>query len=524
MDILSSNKVLQLEPLAPLIRQGERLADNPVFVLPKMRDGIDQTALAWEIRATSDHDTIVIQSLTADLTGTDIRLPWVVEGEFTAVAGALYITLCGKSATSDIVVKYVGSTALRVLAAEEGAYAPPPNIAEQTYQQRAAAEAAAASADATLAQTQALKDQVQVIVAGNEAHTKSESNARFAGALVVKESGNPITVYPDATGAPLTAISQRGKTNQPGTGDPSPTNIRPIYGVGQFDKKLVLNGTESWAMSSVTIGMMILSIADIKQSTPCLSSTYLYAEKATTEKGLFYTINGQIRFLTNFDNVAAWKANLSSSNLQVYYQSTNYATATQVYCGLSITDANGYHGYAAGSMAPLYDGDTVDFGSGNVSRDKGMTIVDGLTVKFTPNSTGSFWNLTSGSSPGVGDYPYSIASTNGSIISSHFTNKIGGAKGAALCWTTPKIIAGLFDTVDALNQFCAEQYTAGTPLTLVYKRTSPITETVPISEPITYAPGPITIAAENTVDVTYNKSLAKAFEQITAAIASLGTV
>ena len=115
MDILSSNKVLQLEPLAPLIRQGERLADNPVFVLPKMRDGIDQTALAWEIRATSDHDTIVIQSLTADLTGTDIRLPWVVEGEFTAVAGALYITLCGKSATSNIVVKYVGSTALRVL-------------------------------------------------------------------------------------------------------------------------------------------------------------------------------------------------------------------------------------------------------------------------------------------------------------------------------------------------------------------------------------------------------------------------
>lgn len=240
MDILSSNKVLQLEPLAPLIRQGERLADNPVFVLPKMRDGIDQTSLAWEIRATSDHDTIVIQSLTADLTGTDIRLPWVVEGEFTAVAGALYITLCGKSATSDIVVKYVGSTALRVLAAEEGIYAPPPNIAEQTYQQRAAAEAAAASAGAALAETQSLKNQVQVIVAGNEAYTKSESNARFAGALVVKESGNPITVYPDATGAPITAVSLRGKTTQSGTGDPSPTNIRPISGISA---SISVNGT-----------------------------------------------------------------------------------------------------------------------------------------------------------------------------------------------------------------------------------------------------------------------------------------
>lgn len=154
MDILSSNKVLQLEPLAPLIRQGERLADNPVFVLPKMRDGIDQTALAWEIRATSDHDTIVIQSLTADLTGTDIRLPWVVEGEFTAVAGALYITLCGKSATSDIVVKYVGSTALRVLAAEEGAYTPPANLFEDAVKAGSIAAAAASSAAQSAAITE----------------------------------------------------------------------------------------------------------------------------------------------------------------------------------------------------------------------------------------------------------------------------------------------------------------------------------------------------------------------------------
>ena len=58
----------------------------------------------------------------------------------------------------------------------------------------------------------------------------------------------------------------------------------------------------------------------------------------------------------------------------------------------------------------------------------------------------------------------------------------------------------------------------------LYQLATPTTETVPISEPITNAAGPITIAAENTVDVTYNKSLAKAFEQITAAIASLGTV
>lgn len=470
MDILSSNKVLQLEPLAPLIRQGERLADNPVFVLPKMRDGIDQTALAWEIRATSDHDTIVIQSLTADLTGTDIRLPWVVEGEFTAVAGALYITLCGKSATSDIVVKYVGSTALRVLAAEEGAYAPPPNIAEQTYQQRAAAEAAAASADATLAQTQALKDQVQVIVAGNEAHTKSESNARFAGALVVKESGNPITVYPDATGAPLTAISQRGKTNQPGTGDPSPTNIRPIYGVGQYDKKVVFDGTKiptEVTAESATVPNLYqcgFRVGDTTFISICDKFVEQQVGFADVTKPSYrsYT-NGYIYFREyGLDTKEKWVEYFKSNPITVYYQSTKYATATQVYIGLSVTDANGYHGYAAGPTAPLYDGDTVDFGTGECKRTKGY-----------------------------------IASYAGEALPGK--------------WISDRDV-----------------YVAGaTPTTgaqVVYELSTPTTETVPISEPITYAPGPITIAAENTVDVTYNKSLAKAFEQITAAIASLGTV
>lgn len=175
MDVLSSNKVLQLEPLAPLIRQGERLADSPVFVLPKMRDGIDQTALAWEIRATSDHDTIVIQSLTADLTGTDIRLPWVVEGEFTAVAGALYITLCGKSATSDIVVKYVGSTALRVLAAEEGAYTPPANLFEDAVKAGSIAAAAASSAAQSAAAAESSK--ASAAASANAAGTSAASAA-----------------------------------------------------------------------------------------------------------------------------------------------------------------------------------------------------------------------------------------------------------------------------------------------------------------------------------------------------------
>lgn len=224
MDILSSNKVLQLEPLAPLIRQGERLADNPVFVLPKMRDGIDQTALAWEIRATSDHDTIVIQSLTADLTGTDIRLPWVVEGEFTAVAGALYITLCGKSATSDIVVKYVGSTALRVLAAEEGAYTPPSNLFEDAVKAGSIAAAAASSAAQSAATAESSKTSAAAsanaagISAASAAESKQSAAASAAAAAEsAKQTSIPNRNLLDNPGF-IFPINQRGKTTYSAAG------------------------------------------------------------------------------------------------------------------------------------------------------------------------------------------------------------------------------------------------------------------------------------------------------------------
>lgn len=224
MDILSSNKVLQLEPLAPLIRQGERLADNPVFVLPKMRDGIDQTALAWEIRATSDHDTIVIQSLTADLTGTDIRLPWVVEGEFTAVAGALYITLCGKSATSNIVVKYVGSTALRVLAAEEGAYTPPANLFEDAVKAGSIAAAAASSAAQSAATAESSKTSAAAsanaaeISAASAAESKQSAAASAAAAAEsAKQASMPKFNLLDNSDF-SNPVNQRGKTTYSAAG------------------------------------------------------------------------------------------------------------------------------------------------------------------------------------------------------------------------------------------------------------------------------------------------------------------
>lgn len=45
-------------------------------------------------------------------------------------------------------------------------------------------------------------------------------------------TGNPVSIKPNANG--IKSAKLYGKTNQPGTGDPSPTNIRPISGVGEY--------------------------------------------------------------------------------------------------------------------------------------------------------------------------------------------------------------------------------------------------------------------------------------------------
>lgn len=319
-----------------------------------------------------------------------------------------------------------------------------------------------------------------------DVYTKTAANARFAGALVATESGNPLTIYPDATSGALAAAKVQGLTTQAGTGTPSPTNIRPIYGVGRFDKKIVITGNENWILNSPgTSNSALLWLAPVNTIPYCptgngICNKFTFgtfgsfrkaecavaagAPSAGIGKGYIAFVPG--KFPLTSDGLSQFIAYLkqqyaTGTPVTVYYQSPSYATATQVYCGLSITDANGYHGYATGPMDPLYDGDTLDFVTGECKRTKGY-----------------------------------IASYAGEALPGK--------------WISDRDV-----------------YVAGaTPTTgaqVVYELSTPTTETVAISAPITNAAGDVTVAAENTVAVTYNKSLIAAISQLQTAIAALGT-
>ena len=265
-----------------------------------------------------------------------------------------------------------------------------------------------------------------------DVYTKTAANARFAGALVVTESGNPLTIYPDVTSGALASVKVSGLTTQSGSGTPSPTNIRPISGVGEYHS----NG--------------------------------YYTDIVVTTNGVSKT-------------------------------------------------------YTIGPMnSPLYEGDTLTWSGGStvdISRNKSAVVLDGVTIgrKFTS------YGVHANGQKYCGIQLQIKAKYNSAKVCSHY--KAGDWSDDNYHYYIPTIdnliiTDSMFTNIATANEFLAAQLTAGTPVVILYTALTPVTETVPISEPITNAAGDVTISAENTVAVTYNKSLIAAISQLQTAIAA----
>lgn len=101
---------------------------------------------------------------------------------------------------------------------------------------------------AALAARQGAEDaeaRVNAIVAGNEAYTKQQSHDLFALALKsTAEKATSVNVYPDKLSN--LRVYAHGFTQQAGSGDPSPTNVREITCGGLRMIEVVFDGTENW--------------------------------------------------------------------------------------------------------------------------------------------------------------------------------------------------------------------------------------------------------------------------------------
>lgn len=390
--------------------------------------------------------------------------------------------------------------------------------AAQQAQQECAADKIAAEA------AKAEAEKAQAAIGANGANM-------FASPIWQKASGASVSVTP-AAGSNFD-VQLNGATIQPGTGDPSPTNIRPIYGVGQYDKKIVIDGN-TIISAVVNVGTYTRFAIDLRNNTGaaatnayCLSSIRPYSLNLGYSADAFhvYVTNNYCYLFDLATSIEEFSAKLAQHPEAVYYQSTAYATAEQVYVGLSITDANGYHGYAAGPMAPLYDGDTLDFVSGECIRNKYRKIFD--------NSAVITWGEVNVTTP-KGASPYSNASGFGvgSVCNTFAQGSLESFMGTSPSQTGPVYIWRTA-YLASLGITTKEQLTAAlssNQMVVVYP-ISPTTETVAISEPIPLPPGQsdkynpqptVIAAADGTVTVGYNMDGTAAYNTIKTAIAALG--
>ena len=375
----------------------------------------------------------------------------------------------------------------------------------------------------------------------------------------LEETGNPVQCYP-VENYPL-GVTASWEPVQAGSGEPSPDNVRPIKGrdsvtaercgenVIEFlstndsnsgikiavdaEKNITLNGTVVMK-SNITIGMCRLHWVAGKNYT-------MYAKKVGGSASLgsgdgitfAYSLftqdyNRYFRGDTRSTNLNAyiasdaalaetelvfmlqcWRANTVFNNFKFQIEVVPGTTAPTTYAP--------YTGQTATLTLPrtIYGG-TVDAVTGEGQETWKIATIDAKKIKFSSDGNDRFWNL-----------PYHTAdgATGASkIICSHFISSTFSVNEPyAFFFTQPNRLQNLFSSVDELNDYCAAQYAAGTPVQIVYQSLKePVPFTATGAQPIPALPGVNTIMTDaDSVMVTGRADPIKRITDLEDAVASM---
>lgn len=138
----------------------------------------------------------------------------------------------------------------------------------------------------------------------------------------------------------------------------------------------------------------------------------------------------------------------------------------------SPTEYTPYTGQTSTLTLPrtIYGG-TVDAVTGDGQETWKITTIDAKKIKFSSYGNDRFWNLPYHTADGATGAP--------KIICSHFISSTFSVNEPyAFFFTQPNRLQNLFSSVDELNDYCAAQYAAGTPVQIVYQS---LKESVPFT-------------------------------------------
>lgn len=154
----------------------------------------------------------------------------------------------------------------------------------------------------------------------------------------------------------------------------------------------------------------------------------------------------------------------------------------------------------------IYGGE-VDVVTGDAKETWKTLTLDGKTNKFTGGPI--YWNLPKNSAVGVGDWYLN------NIYSSHFPSAFGGNANGNFIYTTADIMTKYFQNADALNDYLAAQYAAGTPVQICYKLKEPVPFTAAGAQPIPALSGTNTLLTDaDIVSVSGRADLIRIIKKI----------
>ena len=271
-----------------------------------------------------------------------------------------------------------------------------------------------------------------------------------------------------------------GQTIKPGDGT--------LSGLGMQDAMVVLDGSsdEAWfrysnesVQNASSVFFITLDDSAIGMDRSFCSS--FENTKKSTYNSWHIETDGQTMIYTDHPDlprkyfkwggpdatVADFRAYLAKNPITLWYTKATHTQGGLYYAPFSWKEDGVFHAQGVELTAPLYEGDTIEtnVNEANIeTHTKKVLVMDGIDTPFTSFSAGNYAMRTlTGLKP------------NGVVECSHLPSDTEagvwlGTSGVAF------MLAGMPENVTDIalaNAWLAEQYTAGTPVTIVYELATP---------------------------------------------------
>lgn len=241
--------------------------------------------------------------------------------------------------------------------------------------------------DDVISTYQHVKSGTEHIFIGSGSNGKVKMTADIA-------SGDKVVI----SSAPKEKVTVKGATSQPGSGDPSPNNIRMIDGVGMYDQCVVLDGSsdETWRRDENGVfvlfniqGETLDYVSQTSNTAICyarsnsfkassVSDCYLKTTRGTFTFPVATEQLGRVFVYNKGETLSEFKSYLQAHPLIIWYRSVEfYKCKGPFYYVHEVSDGteSPYKAIGIELNAPLFDGDSLEIGG--LSGFDQMRVFDG---------------------------------------------------------------------------------------------------------------------------------------------------